>query len=117
MLIKQKILDVYCHGLEENDTDKVISLFSEKGLVHSPLYGLMPHKEFYKTLFDNTYRTKVELKNFFSNSHLGNAMAAHLFYVGGINGQPAEQFECVDIFDLDSENKIKKLTIIRDTRR
>lgn len=111
---KLELIEKYCHSLKANDYKAVISLFTEDGLVLSPLLGLLPHQDFYQKLFDTTYRDRVDIKNCFLTSQVGNSIAAHLTYTGGKNRQPPESLEFVDIFNLDSRNKIEKLTIFRN---
>jgi len=111
----EKLIQSYCKALVENDLTAMLLLFSNLATGQSPLYPLMRASEFYRNLFQTTYRTKVKYKNVFSRSLLPGVIAAHLELAGGRTNGVTAEFECVDILELDGSHKIQRLTIIYDT--
>jgi|GEM_PF-823103 len=111
----EKLIQSYCKALLENDLTAMLLLFSEQATVQSPLYPLMKASDFFRKLFQTTYRTKVKYKNVFSRSLLPGVIAAHLELAGGPKNGVLVEFEAVDIFELDANQKIQRLTIIYDT--
>ena len=111
----EKLVHLYCKALVENDLTAMLLLFSDQATVQSPLYPPMAAPDFYRKLFQTTYRTKVKYKNVFSRSILPGVIAAHLELAGGRTNGALAEFECVDIFELDANQKIQRLTIIYDT--
>ncbi|MBC7826981.1 MAG: nuclear transport factor 2 family protein [Chitinophagaceae bacterium] len=105
----------YFHGLESGDADKIANLFSAGGIVHSPLYGDMPAKEFYKDLFADTKQSAIMLLNIFENTEKTNVYAVQFRYNWILKDGSKTNFECVDVFQFNEENKISELTIIYDT--
>ena len=114
--MKSAILQ-YIEGLETGDMNQIISLFAQDGLVHSPLYGDLSAKEFYKGLFSDTQRSKITLLNIFTSVDKPNVYGAHFRYVWTLRDNTETSFECVDIFVFDESDKIKEMTIIYDTNR
>ena len=58
---KTEIAKQYLKHLEESDTEKVISLFNETGIVESPIYGIKNASEFYRELNDDTSNSELRL--------------------------------------------------------
>ena len=111
----RNIIQQYFKGLELGDATLLILLFSENGIVHSPLYGDMHAKNFYNDLFADTTQSSISLLNIFDNSEKSNVFAAHFIYEWMLKDGNKTKFECVDIFQFDTQSKISELTIIYDT--
>lgn len=105
----------YFHGLESGDANKITILFSAEGVVHSPLYGDMLAKDFYRDLFADTKQSTITLLNIFNNKAKSNIYAAQFRYEWVLKDGSKTNFECVDVFRFDEKNKITELTIIYDT--
>jgi hypothetical protein len=106
----------YIESLQLADYKKIIELFSEEGVVHSPLYGDLSAKDFYRDLLSDTRRSKITLLNIFINIDNPNVYSAHFKYEWTLKDDSQVNFECVDIFVFD-ESKIKEMTIIYDTHK
>ena len=111
------ILGTYLKSLEAGDAKTIINLFSQDGIVHSPLYGDMPVKDFYKDLFDDTTQSVITLLNIFQSSTNHNTAAAHFKYQWTLKNGTKTTFEAVDVFNFDEHGKIKEMTIIYDTAK
>jgi len=107
----EKTLKLYLKALEKGSYEDIIKLFTENAMVNSPLYGKIKASEFYKELFKDTAKSKINLLNIFTDKNLG---AAHFLYEWVFKDGTPTSFECVDIFKF-SDGKIKHLTIIYDT--
>ncbi len=106
----------YLDVLEEGDYKKIKKLFARKAIVVSPLYGKQSAKKFYKELFKDTNDSTIQCINIFYG--LKSLSAAALFRYDWIlkNGKEVS-FLCTDVFEFTPAGKIKKLTIIYDTKQ
>ena len=115
MTLYNDIIQSYCKALKTNDYQVMISLFSKDAKVFSFFAGEKPAPEFYQNLFKTSRRTKVELKNMFIGLENKPTVAAYLYLEAVRDEKFVLQFEAVDIFEFNSENKITTLRIIMDT--
>jgi hypothetical protein len=51
---KKSIIKAYFKGLEKGNYEEIVKLFSPGAIVHSPLYGRIDARHFYKELFLDT---------------------------------------------------------------
>jgi ketosteroid isomerase-like protein len=112
--MKIEIAKRYIELLSSGDLEGVINLFTENGIVESPIYGEMKASNFYKVLKDDTLNSELKLKEIFQNSKTEN-IALYFEYKWTIKTGKIVQFDVVDIIEFDIENRIKKLKIIYDT--
>lgn len=106
----------YLAALNEGSLSSVLSLFTPKATVVSPLYGVIEAENFYRELFDDTNRSITKLLNIFLPSGNTSSVALHFHYTWTLKNGKIVQFECVDIFELtDDQQQFSKLTIIYDT--
>ncbi|UCS92177.1 hypothetical protein KZP23_15870 [Echinicola marina] len=109
-----KIAHQYIEFLEKGDSDKIISLFAEKGTVESPLYGKMKASEFYKALLSDTTHSVLELKGVFEEK-VSNSIALYFNYKWTLKNDEVADFDVVDIIEFDQSDEIRFLKIIYDT--
>ncbi|CAM1369345.1 conserved hypothetical protein [Tenacibaculum litopenaei] len=114
MSSQAKVAEDYLHYLENGEVSKVIGLFSAEGMVQSPLYGLMPAKEFYTALAADTTASKLTAKGIFEKTE-GKELALYFTYQWTLKSGEEVSFDVVDILEFDTRGAIKKLTIIYDT--
>lgn len=109
-------VDEYLAALAAADVQRILSLFTADAVIHSPLYGDMPAKDFYPALFADTAESNLTLKTVLHGEHDGAATVAFWFDFGWTlaNGSPAP-FSVVDIAKLNSDGLITELHIIYDT--
>ena len=60
-----ELIDEYLAALEVGDAERVLALFAPDGAVHSPLYGSVPARQFYPTLFADTAQSKLTFPRLF----------------------------------------------------
>ncbi len=113
----EKTIKEYFKGLEVGSYENIIKLFSPNAIVHSPLYGEVEAREFYKELFKDTSKSKITLINIFVSINNPRTAAAHFRYHWILKDGTPTSFECVDVFQFDDNGKIRELTIIYDTSK
>lgn len=114
MTAKTNVAHKYLAYLEQGDTQSVIDLFTASGIVDSPLYGVQKATAFYKALSNDTSTSELFLKGIFEQPNT-NDLALYFTYKWTLQNKEVVTFDVVDIIELDSNNKIKKLKIIYDT--
>lgn len=113
----KEIIKEYLKGLEIGSYENIIKLFTEDATIHSPLYGKINAKAFYQDLFKDTSKSKITLRNIFTNPENKEVVAGHFRYDWILRDGTSTFFECVDVFRLNDKGKIKELTIIYDTAK
>ena len=114
MTTKKEIALKYLDYLDKADTEKIIKLFNENGVVDSPIYGLMKADEFFHKLHNDTSNSELHLKGIFEDND-SNKLALYFGYTWTLKNKAEVEFDVVDIIEFDSLNMIDKLKIIYDT--
>ena len=111
----KEIINKYFEYLSKGDYSNLIKLFDSKAVVFSPLYGKKLAKDFYKELIeDSDNSSNVELiKAFTDNSERKGA--GNFRYSWTLKDGTESFFEGVDLFEFNSDGKIKQVKIIYDT--
>ena len=116
--MNKELCNHYLNALNEGSLDKVLALFTEDAVVHSPLYGEMPADAFYRDLFSDTRQSETQLLNVFDAADNGKALALQFHYRWTLQSGEVVSFEVVDVFELaDNRDRFTRLTIIYDTWR
>ncbi|WP_299216687.1 nuclear transport factor 2 family protein [uncultured Aquimarina sp.] len=113
-MTKEEVAKKYLFFLEKGEMDCVVDLFTNDGVVESPLYGVLSAKEFYKALAEDTNSSQLRFDGLFFEKNT-NRISLFFDYVWILKNNKTVEFKVVDILELTSENKIKKLIIIYDT--
>ncbi|MEP7143314.1 MAG: nuclear transport factor 2 family protein [Ferruginibacter sp.] len=113
----KNIIREYLNGLESGDPEQMTRLFSDNAVIHSPLYGDVPAKDFYKILFADTNRSEIKLLNIFNSTDKKGLYVVHFRYDWILRNGIKTSFECIDIFQFDEQGKINELSIIYDTSK
>ncbi|WP_299179593.1 nuclear transport factor 2 family protein [uncultured Aquimarina sp.] len=113
-MTKEEIAKRYLFLLEKGDVAKVVDLFTDDGIVVSPLYGTLSAAKFYKDLSEDTNSSKLHLDGIFLEKDT-NRLSLLFDYEWILKNNEKVNFKVVDILDLSEDNKIQKLTIIYDT--
>ncbi|ULC60731.1 nuclear transport factor 2 family protein [Flaviramulus sp. BrNp1-15] len=111
---KKEVANKYLEYLEKGDINNVVDLFDINGIVDSPIYGVKKADEFYRELSNDTTNSELFLKGIFEQTN-SNDLALYFTYKWTLQNNQEVEFDVVDIIELDSKNKIKKLKIIYDT--
>lgn len=113
MMDKENLIKRYLNALNNSDLKAIIDLFEEDAIVYSPLYNEMSADFFYQNLFQDTTKSKTKLIDIFYGK--SNCVACYFQYEWTLKDGTLYPFYCVDVFEISSENKFKKLRIIYDT--
>lgn len=107
----------YLRALGDADLAGMLALFTADAIVHSPLYGDLPAREFYPVLFADTAAAELTLLGTMrGESVAGTRLVSFLFHFDWVlpGGTPAP-FDVVDIAELDDRGLIAGLRIVYDT--
>jgi len=107
------LVDAYLRALGTKDADLAISLFAPDGVVDSPLYGLLPAREFYPALFADTAASVVTLRKLLVSDDSSTIAFWFDFDWVLADGSPAP-FTVVDVAEL-RDGLITALHIVYDT--
>jgi hypothetical protein len=107
------LIDEYLAALEVGDAKRVLALFAPDGIVHSPLYGAVPAREFYPTLFADTAEIRLGLRRVFRDDR--EAVAFWFDFTWVLAGGTSASSTIVDIAELTEDGLISSLHIIYDT--
>jgi hypothetical protein len=112
-----ELVAAYLRALNAADAELAVSLFAEEGVVHSPLYGPRPARDFYPALFADTSRAKLTLKSVMSGKdQAGRTTVGFWFHFDWrLPSGSAAPFDVVDVATLSADGKIMELHIIYDT--
>jgi len=108
----QTLAGRYLAALEAASPDAVAALFTEDGVVNSPLYGVQPARAFYAALFAVTQASDTTLLRVLTGED--GSVALHFRYRWTLAGGAVVTFEVADILAM-RDGKIASLTILYDT--
>lgn len=109
-----EIAQQYLQALGAGNMAEVVSLFAPEGMVHSPIYGHLPAREFYELLAGDTRESRLELLRVFEEPS-ASQMALYFNYHWLMANGEEVHFEVVDIIKLNAKRQITELRIIYDT--
>ena len=111
------LVSAYLRALITADSGLAVSLFTEDGIVHSPLYGARPAREFYPALFADTSQANLTLKAVMrGQDQTGQTTVSFWFHFDWrLPSGTAAPFDVVDVATLAPDGKFKELHIIYDT--
>jgi SnoaL-like protein len=111
------LVAAYLRALDTADAGLAVSLFTDDGIVHSPLYGPQPAGDFYPALFADTSQANLTLKSVMSGQdQTGRTTVSFWFHFDWrLPSGVAAPFDCVDVATLAPDGRIKDLHIVYDT--
>jgi hypothetical protein len=111
------LVGTYLHALNTADAELAVSLFAENAIVHSPLYGPRPARDFYPALFADTSQADLTLKSVMTGKNTEGATTISFWFHFDWrlpSGAPAP-FDVVDVATMGPDGLIQSLHIIYDT--
>jgi hypothetical protein len=116
-LAPDELVGGYLRAVSTADADLAISLFAADGVVHSPLYGPVPAKEFYPALFADTSEASLTLKSVMTGVDQSNLDTVSFWFHFNwrLRSGAAAPFDVVDVATLRADGKIQELHIMYDT--
>jgi hypothetical protein len=111
------LVAAYLRALSTTDIDLAVSLFTDDGIVRSPLYGPRPAGEFYRQLFADTSQADLTLKSVMrGKDQAGQTTVSFWFHFDWrLPSGTAAPFDVVDVAILAPDGRIEELHIIYDT--
>ena len=112
-----RMVDEYLAALEAADTTRMLALFDDGATVNSPLYGLMPAREFYPRLFQDTAQSTLRLRSVMvgETTECRPTVAFWFDFHWILSDGALAQFTVVDVAELDQDGHILTLHILYDT--
>ena len=107
------LVDAYLDALQRADADAVVALFAPDGVVHSPLYGVLPAREFYPGLFADTGGATLTLRRVLRDGE--GAIAFWFDFDWVLADGTSAPFRVIDLAELDDDGRITALHIVYDT--
>ena len=113
----EDLVAAYLRALSTADAELVVSLFADDGVVHSPIYGPRPARDFYPRLFADTSQANLTLKSVMSGTdQSGRTTVSFWFHFDWrLPSGAAAPFDVVDVATVSPDGKIRELHIIYDT--
>lgn len=108
----------YLGAMGALDHARVLALFAEDAVVHSPLYGETPAVEFYAKLFEDTAGADLTLLGTADGRTVRGAPLAIWYFRFDWtlrSGADVIGADMVDLAELDGDGRIASLTIVYDT--
>jgi hypothetical protein len=111
------LVATYLRPLTAGDAGLAVSLFTDDGIVHSPLYGPRAARDFYPALFADTSQATLTLKSVMSGKdRSGQTTVSFWFHFDWrLSSGAAAPFDVVDVATLGPDGKITELHIVYDT--
>ena len=107
-MTKEEVAHNYLDFLQNGDIDQIVELFTDNGVVVSPLYGTKSARDFYTVLKNDTNRSILRFDGLFCEEDTNRISLLFDYYWEISNGETV-QFKVVDIIELSPENKIRKI--------
>jgi hypothetical protein len=113
----EDLVAAYLRALNAKDPKLAVRLFADDGVVHSPLYGPRPARDFYPRLFADTMQAILTLKSVMSGRDQAGQMTVSFWFHFDwrLPSGTAAPFDVVDVAVLGPDGKIRELHIIYDT--
>jgi ketosteroid isomerase-like protein len=116
-LARRQLAEAYLDALARADLAAMLALFSEDALVHSPLYGPTPARQFYPALFGDTSQSLLTLLGVTHGARAdGTPLVSIWFHFDWrLPSGRAAPFDVVDVLELSADGRVASLHIVYDT--
>jgi hypothetical protein len=107
----------YLMALEGRNIDRVIELFTPDAIIHSPMYGKVPVRDFYTEFFKDSSKAEVTLLGLLGRGEntSGGATTGYWARFSNLLATGARhEFDVVAVMELKGD-KISALHIVMDT--
>ncbi|PRW62344.1 nuclear transport factor 2 family protein [Actinopolyspora mortivallis] len=108
-------VECYVHRLDAGDVPGVLRLFSEEGVVSSPMQGKIPAREFYPELAATLQRADITAQEVFVSTTDPHRAAVHFRYDWVAAAENPPDFDCIDVITVDAQGLISELRFVYDT--
>lgn len=76
----EKVVRQYLQAMEAGDLAETFACFHVDATITSPVYGNMPFKPFYESLFGDTVTASIDIRDIYSSVRNADHWAAHFGY-------------------------------------
>jgi ketosteroid isomerase-like protein len=113
----RELAEEYLSALGRADLDALLALFTAGAVVHSPLYGLMPARDFYAALLADTAGSQLTLRGVMDGAAIDGTPLVSVWFTFGwrLAGGTQVSFDVVDVLEVAGDGRIAALRIICDT--
>ena len=111
---RAEIVHSYFELLTASDIDSIVALFAADGFVESPVLGKMPAGDFYQTLDDASSQNVLTVHRVMSSAD-DRVHAAHFTYDWTLTKGGQLEFDGIDLFEFNDEDKLVSMKIFYDT--
>lgn len=105
----------YVRRLDAGDVPGVLELFSEDGVVSSPMQGKIPAREFYPELAATLQRATITAQEVFVSTDDSCRAAVRFHYDWTAAAENPPNFDCIDVITVDNAGLIAELRFVYDT--
>ena len=112
-----RLVDEYLAALETADVVRILALFTDDATVDSPLYGIVPARDFYPRLFRDTAQSTLRLRSVMVGETTDRRPTVGFWFDFDwtLSDGTRAPFTVVDVAELDHEQRIESLHILYDT--
>jgi ketosteroid isomerase-like protein len=112
-----RLVDEYLAAIEAADAARILALFADDATVDSPLYGVVPARQFYPRLFRDTARSTLRLRSVMAGETIENrpTVAFWFDFDWTLSDGTNAPFTVVDVAELGQDGRIVRLHILYDT--
>jgi ketosteroid isomerase-like protein len=113
----EQLAEAYLDALGRADVTALLALFSDGALVHSPLYGPTPARDFFPALLRDTSQSLLTLRGVTQGATADRTPLVSIWFRFDwrlTSGTPVP-FDVVDVLELADDERIAALHIVYDT--
>jgi uncharacterized protein (TIGR02246 family) len=109
--INERTLRAYFDGINAEDYAAVAALFAPDGELIAPGAGVRRGADAIEAYFASALRTYPDHRDDPTRFlHAGSSVTVEIHFTGRVAGGGALEFDAVDVFDLDDDGRITRLT-------
>jgi hypothetical protein len=115
---ENEVVKAYLKALEGRNLEAVLALFSPDAIVHSPMYGKVPARDFYKEFFADSTKNQITFLGLLGRGEgaKGQVVTGYWASIDWVLPTGAHiPFEVAGLMELDDQGRIEAFHIITDT--
>src|SRR4030095_12712325 len=114
-----RLVDEYLAALETTDAVRILALFTDDATVDSPLYGIVPARDFYPRLFRDTAQSRLTLRSVMLGQTTDRRPTVAFWFDcdGPLPAAPRAPFTVVDVASSTRKSASRRSTSCTTPRR
>ena len=105
----------YLKALERSDVAAICALFAPDAQIFSPFLGWMQAAPFFAKVSEASGASKITPIDICVSTTGGSRATGYFIYDWVLKDGSAVRFECVDVFEFDTNGLIERMIIVYDT--